>query len=316
MPSWLRQFSADKVHCTVSQGSECIMEPLQVCAARGARFATGADVSATQASKRCLLGMIGLLLPIQLLLIVSAIKPILSVLSDHLGYTGVAALLVYSASAFYFALGLYVLLKFLFVTIPFLDLLVLAFLVYIESSAFICPGLALCALHAAYRDRRRVNALYLAGMSSFEAQGQFLTTFTGGPSFNKTMRDLKARAMTSLRIRCGANESHSCPSLFSALTSTVFAGRFVRLAFTLPLLMVVTTVLPAVGAAPGRLKKRNGMGELVSVIFTGPLAVAAVTGAAAAFLPGAYPAKFMPATTSDLLPFLSRVKQLSQRLPL
>ena len=117
------------------------------------------------------------------------------------------------------------------------------------------------------------------------------------------MRDLKASAITSLRIRSGVNESHSCASCFSSHVA-VFAGRFVRLAFTLPLVMVVMTVLPAVGAAPGRLKKRNGMGELVSVIATGPLAVAVVTGAATAFLPGAYPAKFMPATTSDFLPFL------------
>lgn len=80
--------------------------------------------------------------------------------------------------------------------------------------------------------------------------------------------------------------------------------------------MVVMTVIPAVGATPGRLKKRNSMGELVSVIATGPLAVVAVTGAAAAFLPGAHPAKFMPATTSDSVPCLSHVKQLSQRLPL
>ena len=149
--------------------------------ARGARFATGADLSATQASKRCLLGMFGLLLPIQLLLIVSAIKPMLSVLSDHLGYTGVAALVVYSASAFYFALGLCVLLKFLFTTSPHLDiqLIVLAFLVYIGNSAFICLGLALWALHAAYRDWLRVNALYLAGMSSFDNQAQGQASFDG-----------------------------------------------------------------------------------------------------------------------------------------
>ena len=112
------------------------------------------------------------------------------------------------------------------------------------------------------------------------------------------MRDLKASVITSLRIRSGVNESHSCASFFSS-RRRLFAGRFVRLAFTLPLVMVVMTVIPAVDAAPGRLKKRDGMGELVSVIVTGPLAVAAVTGAAAAFLPGAYPAKFMPATTSD-----------------